>query len=228
MISGQGPPASTPARHGTAESAVEQPGARGYAPTMNWKTLAFVVLVGFGLYQHLQQRPVVTSDGALAPSAPTQSNTQSGGFQFKGYQLQPLQDFAIDARVLSSETYRTGREADLSPVDLALGWGPMSDGAVLEKITISQSGRFYFWRAQELPIPRADIERASANMHMIPANDAIARQLKALKPGQTVRIEGWLVEVQASDGWRWRSSLTREDTGAGSCELVFVRGIQLL
>jgi hypothetical protein len=80
----------------------------------------------------------------------------------------------------------------------------------------------------EFPIPRQDIERSSANMHMIPADEGIARQLKALKPGQTVRIEGWLVEARAADGWRWRSSLTRDDTGGGSCELVFVRDVQVL
>ena len=28
-----------------------------------------------------------------------------------------------------------------------------------------------------------------------------------------VRIDGWLVEADAPDGWRWRSSTTREDTG---------------
>jgi len=63
---------------------------------------------------------------------------------------------------------------------------------------------------------------------MIPADEGIARQLQALTPGQAVRIEGWLVEVRAADGWRWRSSLTRDDTGGGSCELVFVRDLQVL
>ena len=34
-----------------------------------------------------------------------------------------------------------------------------------------------------------------------------------------------LIEVRGADGWRWRSSLTREDTGAGACELVWVERI---
>jgi len=195
---------------------------------MNWKALVLVALAGVGLYQHLQRQPVLPGEGVLAPAVPTQGSTQAAGFQFKGYELQPLQDFTIDARVLASERYRSGRESDLSPVDLALGWGPMSDSAVIDKIRISQSSRFYYWRVEEFPIPRQDIERSSANMHMIPADEGIARQLKALKPGQTVRIEGWLVEVRAADGWRWRSSLTRDDTGGGSCELVFVRDVQVL
>jgi hypothetical protein len=99
---------------------------------------------------------------------------------------------------------------------------------VLDKIRISQSNRFYFWHVDAFPIPRQDIERSSANMHMIPADGLIERRLKAVRPGQTVRIDGWLVEAQANDGWRWRSSLTRDDTGAGACEVIFVRDLQVL
>jgi hypothetical protein len=104
----------------------------------------------------------------------------------------------------------------------------MSDSAVLDKIRISQSNRFYFWRVDEFPIPRRDIERSSANMHMIPANGALASRLKSVRVGQVVRIDGWLVEAQGDDGWRWRSSLTRDDSGAGGCEVVFVQDLQIL
>jgi hypothetical protein len=40
-----------------------------------------------------------------------------------------------------------------------------------------------------------------------------------------VRIEGWLVEAVAPDGWRWRSSTTRDDSGNGACELIYVCSI---
>ena len=137
--------------------------------------------------------------------------------------LRPLAGFSIDARVLSREDYRFGREADISPVDLALGWGRMTDDAVLSRLDITQGGRWYRYRWQgDPPIPLAEIVRSSANMHMIPADDAVAAALKRIERGQRVRIDGWLVEVNAPDGWRWRSSLTREDTGGGACELVYV------
>ena len=48
------------------------------------------------------------------------------------------------------------------------------------------------------------------------------RALAQVRPDDQVRIEGWLVEASAADGWHWRSSLTREDDGAGACELVYV------
>ena len=46
-----------------------------------------------------------------------------------------------------------------------------------------------------------------------------------VEAGDRVRIDGWLVQVNAPDGWRWRSSLTREDSGGGACEVVYVCSI---
>lgn len=194
---------------------------------MNWKILALVV-VAFGAYQHHTSRPVKPPAGVLAPEVPQQVDTDQPGFDFNGHRLQPLNAFSLQARVLGVETYRFDREASLSPVDLALGWGPMSDSAVLEHIDISQSGRFYFWRTKTLPVPQRDIERSSANMHMIPADKVIERQLRRVREGQVIRIEGWLVEARGPQGQVWRSSLTRDDTGAGACELIFVRHLQVL
>ena len=65
----------------------------------------------------------------------------------------------------------------------------------------------------------------SANMHMIPAGREVAAALARVATGQRVRIDGWLVEVRANDGWRWRSSTTRDDHGPGGCEVVYVCGI---
>ena len=140
--------------------------------------------------------------------------------------MTPLAGFSVEARVLSREDYRLGREAEFSPVDLALGWGRMSDDTVLSRLDISQGGRWYRYRWKDAPpIPVDEIVRSSANMHMIPADDAVAAALGRIERGERVRIDGWLVEVNAGDGWRWRSSLTREDSGGGACELIYVCSI---
>ena len=140
--------------------------------------------------------------------------------------LKPLAGFSVEARVLGREDYRLGREADYSPTDLALGWGRMTDDAVLSRLQISQGGRWYRYSWHEAPpIPVDEIVRSSANMHLIPADDVVAAALRRIERGQRVRIDGWLVEVDAGDGWRWRSSLTRDDSGGGACELVYVCSI---
>lgn len=137
--------------------------------------------------------------------------------------LTPLAGISLDARVLGREDYRLGREAAFSPTDLALGWDRMRDDAVLAKLKISQSGRWYHYRwLDQPPLPVDEIVRSSANMHMVPADDGVARALRTIKPGQRVRINGWLVRIDAGDGWHWTSSLRRDDSGGGACELVYV------
>jgi hypothetical protein len=65
-------------------------------------------------------------------------------------------------------------------------------------------------------------------MHMIPANAVVARALKDVEADAAVRFKGFLVNVDADDGWRWRSSLSRDDTGNGACEVVVVDSIEVL
>lgn len=138
------------------------------------------------------------------------------------FQLIPRADFQLEARILGRRNYRYGTEARLSPMDLALGWGPMARDEVLETISIRQSNRFYYWSTPAYPIPRREIERNSANMHLIPAGKDVARELRRAREGGTVRLRGYLVDVERGDGWRWRTSLTRDDTGGGACEIVLV------
>ena len=192
---------------------------------MNWKFILFASLIGYGAYQHFSNRPVTHGNGLVADTQPVQNAINQSNFAVKGYTITPLESFEIQARVLSTEHYSFGREADLSPVDLALGWGKMSDEAILKDIKISQSNRFYYWHVDEFPMPRREIETQSANMHMIPADDAIESTLKSIRPGQVVKISGYLVQANASDGWHWKSSLTREDTGSGACEVVYVKAL---
>lgn len=157
--------------------------------------------------------------------APLQSDVPSGvgPFRLKAATLQPLAGFSVDARVLSRHDYSSGRESDLSPTDLALGWGRMRDDAVLGHLDIEQSGRWYTYRwSGDPPIPPDEIVRSSANMHMIPANASAASALSDVREGDRVRVDGWLIEADAPDGWTWRSSLTRNDSGDGACEVIYV------
>lgn len=150
-------------------------------------------------------------------------------FALQAATLTPLAGFSLEARVLSREDYRSGREAALSPVDFALGWQRMEEDAVIDALDIRQSSRWYHYRWRDHPpLPQDEIARSSANMHMIPGSDAIAQALADVRKDERVRIEGWLVEAKAEDGWRWRSSTRRTDTGGGACEVVYVCGVTRL
>ena len=189
---------------------------------MNWKLITCVALLSYGAYHHLSQRAVKHGAGEIAPNSPIQTDSHVAPIQVNDFTLIPLANYSIVARVLSREDYTFDAGASLSPTDLAVGWGPMSDEAVLNKMDISQGNRFFLWRVDTLPIPQHEVEIHAANMHIIPANDAVKNQLKQVRKGQVVSIKGQLVEAKKANGWHWRSSLSREDTGYGACELMYV------
>jgi hypothetical protein len=182
------------------------------------------LLVGAYLWS---DREIHRPGGMLINDEPVQRQIYASSTREKsGYHIELLASFDIRARVIAAERYRFDRGAVLSPVDLALGWREMSDSAVLQQIKISQGGRAYTWWAKNYPVPRNIIETHSANMHMIPADDDIERRLKSLRPGNLIHIKGYLVEVTNKEGFRWKSSLTRSDTGAGACELIWIESLE--
>lgn len=194
-----------------------------------WKWILLIVLLGWGAYNGWASRSVSHGPGVVAPQEPMQREVSNArAFDFNGHRIIPLAEFSIEARVLSREDYRTGREAAVSPTDLAFGWGRMSDEAVLEKIDVSQSNRFYYWSTGEFPIPQREIETHSANMHIIPADSTIERELKNVRKGQVVRVNGYLVRAESPDGWLWTSSLSRNDAGAGACELIWAESLTVV
>jgi len=175
-----------------------------------------------------QGRPLTQPPGVLAPLEPVQVEADSAAsWTFHDHRITPLARFEIRARVLGTERYRFDRAAELSPVDFALGWGPMSDSKILEAIAIRQQDRWYFWSAARLPLPADEVTSHSANMHLIPADDAVKRRLLSVKTGQLVELRGQLVRADGKDGWHWISSLTRTDTGDGSCEVVWVDSVRV-
>lgn len=186
------------------------------------KIIIWLCVVGVGYALLAPAGSVSLGPGVKAPDQPIQTAVSSRTpFTHKGSELIPMADYSIRAKVLSRKKYR-GAGSEVCPLDLALGWGNMSDEAVLEKIEISQSGRFYYWYAKQLPIPRSEITANSANVHIIPASDSVASILNNVKQGQIVTLGGKLVEVKTPEGWGAVSSLTRTDSGHGACEVMYV------
>lgn len=194
-----------------------------------WRWLFIIVVIFVGWRYCSPDTIHYAAPDEVIDKAPVQAEVANlQPIPFDDYAIQPMAEFTLEARVLAREDYWLGRETDLSPTDLVLGWGEMADPDVVKQINIRQSGRWYFWQVDSFPIPRRNIETQSANMHLIPANDEVARTLKQIRPGQLVTLQGYLVNVNADDGWRWLSSLTREDTGANACELIYVKHLKII
>jgi len=174
-----------------------------------------------------QSRSVSFPETVELPDEPAQTLVERSAFDFKGFRVEPVATFDITALVLSTRRYRLGRESQLSPYDIGVAWGPMADRSMREPLTFRQSGRFLRYRYREaLPYPQSAIDHHIANIHAIPPDRSISRDLRRLRPGRVVRLQGYLVNVSAADGWYWRTSLTRTDTGGGACELMWVESVE--
>lgn len=190
------------------------------------KPITVSLLAGLiALVYFFPERRIERPPGVLVPEEPHQTDLRdAAAWEHKSYRIVPLATFSIRARVLLEERYWLGREATLSPLDLTVGWGLMSDQTVLDQYRITRGYRRFWWQPRNgaAAALKNEVITHAANIHIIPASDALARSLASLRPGNIVEMGGLLVEADGRDGWKWRSSLTRDDTGDGACELMWV------
>ncbi|CAM3067984.1 hypothetical protein [Rariglobus hedericola] len=182
-----------------------------------------LILLGAGCW-YWWHEPAADWRGLPASSDPIQITTGlPPPFTLDDNTVTPLARYEIKAVVLSRKRYRYDKPAKIGPVDLALGWGPMSAAGVINELNISQSGRWYEYTwAGDPPLEPQAIAEHSANTHCLPATPAIRKQLLAVKRHDVVTLKGYLIEVTGPQGERWRSSLSRSDTRGGACEVMWI------
>jgi hypothetical protein len=195
--------------------------------------LFLAAVLGYGVIARSKSTAVTLNALPLLPSDnPLQSNVRNEqaaaiSWEENGttWTLQPRASYQIAARVLGNKQY-TDWESDAAPLDLALGWGELSDPAVDKWINWRQARRWYFYNwNNDSPYDGRYISDHSANVHIIPATDNLDKILSRLDKNDVVYLEGRLVDLQASKGQQDRSirtSLTRTDSGNGACEILYV------
>jgi hypothetical protein len=192
-----------------------------------WVLIAASLLGGWHWWT--SERPVSRPPGILVEAEPVQRDLDPPPqFAALGHTFTARARYDITARVLRKEIYRLDGGAGLAPVDLGVGWGPMSDTRVIDELEFSQMGRFLYWRPrhpQSFPVPLPTLVTHAAQMHLVPSTEALESRLKKLRPGQVVTISGYLVDIRGPGGFTWKTSLTRTDTGDGACEIVWVESL---
>jgi hypothetical protein len=196
---------------------------------MRWLWILLFVGLAGGWHWWTHDRPVSRAAGVAAADDPVQRDLDPPTrFDARGYTFVARARYDIAARVLRKEIYRLDGGAGVAPVDLAVGWGPMSDTRVIDQLEFSQMGRFFYWKPRngnDFALPPDVLVTHAAQMHLVPASDAVEGRLKKLRPGQLVTLGGYLVDVRGPNGFRWNTSLTRSDTGDGACEIVWVESV---
>lgn len=149
-----------------------------------------------------------------------------------------LYEYEMDGLVVHTKRYNGPGVADkLAPVDVAVCWGDVARYNRQINFHWTQSNRFCNWYVSDVN----DLDYIGgeegmitqcSNNHLIPASSKLEKQIKRIHPGDHILIKGYLVNVDAEkpDGqtfW-WYSSTTREDSGDGACEVIYVTSVEKL
>jgi hypothetical protein len=155
------------------------------------------------------------------------------------YRLTPKFGYRIAGLIVSLRdyTFMSVRQSDeVFPMDLCLIWGDNARRGLHRdpSVEFSQHGRFCVYRSAGARVR----DQALSNNHVLLADPALEETLWRLTPGDQIRLTGKLVDVEAvligSGGtfdprtFRLASSTTRNDTGGGACEVIYVERIEML
>lgn len=133
-------------------------------------------------------------------------------------------EYTVEAVVKGKKKY-SDYPSQISSYDFILAWGELNQKEASKCIKYSQSGRWYYYRYfKGLPVSVEYIGSHSANVHIIHKDEEVFNKIKKIDKGDHVILHGYLVNVNFKDGW-WNSSLSRNDTGNGACEIMYVTSV---
>jgi len=197
-------------------------------PAMRQGILVGLIIAGVWLYESL--RPVPQPPGVLADAPPTIAIIDADKpkvFERRGYVFAVIASFDAKARVVARDRSGGDRESEVAPIDLAIGWGRMSDSKVLKNVDVAISKRKLFSKSFDPQIPDSEVESSVFAIHATAADPEIDKQLAALRVGSLVKLTGFLVEARGADGWRW-SGQARKLTPVANGNVLWVSSVEVV
>jgi len=148
--------------------------------------------------------------------------------------LSPVARYRIAAVVASKRKYTAGWGAEVMPFDLALVWGRLTEPEVAKHLVIRHDSTRVAWFRVRGDTPPVTFEYAmshGSNNHLIPASANLRRAIdRDCDVGDRVVLEGYLVNgegLSAGRTIRLQTSLTREDSDRGACEIFYVTSLRV-
>jgi len=204
--------------------------------------LFLVLIITFFTRNNIRNVDEIMDEATNQPVQKEISNTEEIVFEKDGYlwQLTPLYDYDISALVVGRMNYQIFsiyKYSSLLPIDLGLIWGSNVAGKVYQdkRIKFRQDSRWcwVWWNGDAV----FNLDEFSNN-HLLTREKYLSSEAKKVNRGDQIRIKGKLVNITATplggnkipgqNTITWKSSTTREDSGAGACEIIYVEEIKVL
>ncbi|MEQ9310572.1 MAG: hypothetical protein RLN90_14040 [Balneolaceae bacterium] len=167
--------------------------------------LGIVAFSGFYIWTVF---PINHGPGEITPDKPkVERLSWEKPFIFKGATIVPHRKISGEVRVLEKKRYFFDNKRMFSPVDVLIGWKALSDERNLDHIRFSLNDRFFDYEFTRPPLPVNEILSQIDLWHLVPSNEQIDYDIKKLRKGNILIIEGYVIDVEPVSTYAWRSEL---------------------
>jgi hypothetical protein len=179
-------------------------------------------------------------DPSITQGEPRQESSDLRPFTvtIKGYTytLTPKASYDISGLVVSQHRgdalFNLYHKADPGNIkDVCVAWGEAITNGSYQKVKFSSEEFTCYYSWSGVLVPPFKQEKVSNN-HLIPATAAVAKRIDAIRVGDQIRMTGLLVDYAVTHEGRQvftrRTSLTRQDTGNGACEILYVTDLSVV
>ncbi len=150
------------------------------------------------------------------------------------YHVEPLYRYVLDGMVVS---YRV-HDADhllhriwndhLNVADLCVVWGHDAGGVDLHAFDFTNGEFTCMFRTHNSAAWRAFRLDQISNNHLITADPLLRKRISDVTVGDQIHLEGYLSNYSTTAGFHRGTSTTRQDTGNGACETVYVTSFDIV
>lgn len=151
------------------------------------------------------------------------------------YRIEPLAHYRMRGLVVShndihdfADIYHTGDSVDIK--DICVIWGDNVRDDIYRKMKFWSEPFSCWYQAPTYETSATFAADALSNTHLLSEDPAARRAIESMRIGDQVELEGELVNYypQGKPEMSRRSSLRRDDTGNGACEVLLVESARIL
>jgi hypothetical protein len=152
------------------------------------------------------------------------------------YTVRPVAAYEIWGMVVSSHyagsfldiTHETVKDY-LNIKDLCLIWGENLETAAFRKLKFWNRDFTCYYSWTDPSSGQAFSPSQISNNHLITADRSLRKAIRSVRRGDQVHVRGWLAAYGHKGSGSMRgTSTTRNDTGGGACETVYVTQFEII
>lgn len=171
--------------------------------------------------------------------APVQTETEVEEFKVekkdKIYTVTPKYDYELYGLVTSYhhsdsiiDYYHKQWGDDLNVKDICVLWGDNLQDQILQNFIFSSTDWTCNFKTLNDSAWEAFDQNQGSNNHLLVADENLKKEIKKAKKGDQIYFKGYLAKYSHDQGFERDTSTSREDTGNGACEVVYVTDFKIL